>query len=161
MASSAVPATAAISNAESLSIMRDRTAQATIESSTIISRIRRRVGRGAWWRSRDLASARSTSTNSGDADELQFDVKCFPVEGLHHILIRTGFKRRADMRHVVFCGAKHDLGLVGMAALTEELQKLHPAHHRHVPVEQDDVRHLGLTARQRFLPVARFLDFKF
>ena len=42
MASSAVPATAAISNAGSASIMRDRTARATIESSTIISRMRRR-----------------------------------------------------------------------------------------------------------------------
>jgi len=41
MACSAVPATAVISNAGSASIMRDRTARATVESSTIIRRIRR------------------------------------------------------------------------------------------------------------------------
>src|SRR6185436_12711320 len=108
MASSAVPATAAISNAESASTMRDSTARATIESSTIISRIRRRDGRGAWWRSRDLASARSTSANSGDADELQLDVKRLAVEGLHHIFVGAGLKRGANVSHVVFGRAKHD-----------------------------------------------------
>src|SRR5678815_2142281 len=100
MASSAVPATAAISNAESASTMRDSTARATIESSTIINRIRRRVGRGAWWRSRDLASARSMS-GSGDADE--YVMKPFDRETLHIKLQLVGarFERCADVRHVI------------------------------------------------------------
>ena len=71
---------------------------------------------------------------------------------------RTGFERRADMRHVVLGGAEDDLGLVGMTALTEQPQELHAAHHRHVPVEQDDVRHLGFAAGQGLLAVARLFD---
>jgi hypothetical protein len=41
---------------------------------------------------------------------------------------------------------KTTLGWSRMAALAEQLQELHPAHHRHVPVEQDDVGHLGFAA---------------
>jgi hypothetical protein len=73
------------------STMRDRTARATIESSTIISRMRRRVGSGALaggpaiWR-----APAPRRPNSGDADELQFDVKRLAVEGLHHIFVGTG-----------------------------------------------------------------------
>src|SRR5678810_56559 len=96
--------------------MRDSTARATIESSTIINRIRRRVGRGAWSRSRDLASARSMS-GSGDADELQFDVKRLAVEWLHHIFVGARFERCADVRHVILGRAKHHFGLVGMCLL--------------------------------------------
>ena len=59
IASSAVPATAVISNVGSASTIRDSTARATVESSTIISRILRRVSRESEKRSRDLASARS------------------------------------------------------------------------------------------------------
>jgi len=119
MASSAVPATAAISKASSDSTMRDSTARATIESSTIISRMRRRGFRVSGKRSRDLASARSTSANSGDADELQLNVKRLSVEWLHHIFVGTGLERGTNMRHVVLGGAKHDLRLVGMAALAK------------------------------------------
>ena len=65
-AASAEAATPAISNAGSLSTMRDNTARATVESSTIMRRIRRRADRellrGSGKRSRDLASARSTAT---------------------------------------------------------------------------------------------------
>src|SRR4029078_1606722 len=142
MASSAVPATAEISNAGSLSIMRESTARATVESSTIISRMRRRAGGGSGRRSRDLASARSTSLNSGDADELQLDVKRLSVERLHHIFVGARLERRADMRHVIFGGAEDDLRLVAVPALPEQLQELHSAHHRHVPVQQDDIGHL-------------------
>ena len=45
-----------------------------------------------------------------------------------------------------------------VTALAEQLQELHPAHHRHVPVEQDDVGHPGFAAGQRFLAVAGLLD---
>src|SRR5689334_13285343 len=157
MASSAVPATAAISNEPSASMMREKTARATTESSTIISRICRPFGRGASWRSRVVASARSIPA-SGDADELQLDVKRLAVEGLHHIFVRARLERGADVRHVVLGGAEDDLWLVAMSALAEHLQELHPAHHRHVPVEQDDVRHLGFAARQGFLSVTGLLD---
>src|SRR5688572_33469051 len=148
MASSAVPATATISNSPSLSIIRDNTARAIIESSTIINRIVRREVRGATWRSRDLASARSTPAGSGDADELQLDVERLAVERLHHIFVGARFKRGADMRHVVLGRTEDDLGLVVVTTLAKQLQELHAAHHRHVPVEQHDVGHLGLAARQ-------------
>src|SRR5213075_2425253 len=142
IASSAVPATPEISNSGSLSIIRDSTARATVESSTIINRMRRRAGRVSGKRSRDLASARSTVSDSGDADELQLDVKRLAVEGFHDIFVGTRLERRADVRHVILGGAEDDLGLVGMAALAKELQELHPAHHRHVPIEQDHVGHV-------------------
>src|SRR5689334_5639533 len=141
IASSAVPATAVISNAGSLSTIRDRTARATVESSTIISRIRRCVLRGSVRRSRDLASARSTGAPSGDADELKLDVQRFAVERLHDVFVRTGFQRRADVGHVVLSRAEHDLGLVGVTTLTQQLQEFHAAHDGHVPIKQDDVRH--------------------
>ena len=48
-----------------------------------------------------------------------------------------------------------------MTALTKHLEELHAAHDGHVPVEQDDVGHLGLAAGQSFLPVAGFLDLEF
>src|SRR6185503_3222543 len=104
----------------SVSIIRDRTARAIIESSTIIIRIRRRGVRGASWRSRDLASARSTSANSGDADELKLDVERLAVEGLHYLFVRTGFERGANVRHIVLGGAKNDLGLVVVAPLAKQ-----------------------------------------
>src|SRR3954447_3244781 len=158
MASSAVPATAVISNTGSLSMMRDRTARATVESSTIISRIFRPLWRGSERRSRDLASARSTAGISGDADELKLDVESLAVERLHDIFVRTGLKGGPDMSHVILGGAEHDLRLFAVAALPEQTQKLHAAHHRHVPIEQDDVRHLGFAAGQRFLAVTGFFN---
>ena len=62
------------------------------------------------------------------------------------------------MRHVVFGCAKNDLRLIAVAALTQQFQEIHPAHHGHVPVEQDHVGHLALATRQRFLAVAGFFD---
>src|SRR6201999_593702 len=127
------------------SIMRDNTARATVESSTIIRRMRRRVPcefrRASWERSRDLASARSTAASSGDADELKLDVKRLAIERLHHIFVGSRFERRTDVRHVVLGRAENHFWLVAVAALTEQAKELHPAHHWHVPVEQDHVRH--------------------
>src|SRR3982751_2761225 len=157
MACSAVPATALISKAGSASIMRERTARATVESSTIIRRIGLACGRAPSKRSRDLASARSTR-GLRYADELKLDVKRFAVERLHHIFVRACFKRGADVRHVVLGRAEDDLGLVGMTTLTQHLEELHAAHDWHVPIEQDDVRHLGFAASEGLLPVARFLN---
>jgi hypothetical protein len=45
-----------------------------------------------------------------------------------------------------------------MAALPQQPQEFHAAHHRHVPIEQDDVRHLGFAAGQRFLAVTSLVD---
>src|SRR5206468_7841689 len=101
------------------------------------------------------------SPYSGNADELELDVKRLAIKRLHDVFVSTGFESRADMRHVVFGCAKDDLGLVLMPALAQELQKLHPAHHGHVPVEQDDIRHFRFTAGERFLAVAGFLHLKF
>src|SRR3982750_1361259 len=133
IASSAVPATAAISKPPSLSSMRVRTARATIESSTTIRRMRGASPRP--YPGPVLASAGFTG-ELRYADELELDVERLAVERLHHILIRAGFKRRADMRHVIFGRAEHDLGLVAMAALAKQLQEFHAAHYGHVPVEQ-------------------------
>src|SRR5205814_9741417 len=72
---------------------------------------------------------------SGDADELELDVERFAVEGLHHIFVGARFQGGTDMRHVILGGAKHDLGLVAVAALAEQAQELHAAHYRHVPIE--------------------------
>ena len=48
--------------------------------------------------------------------------------------------------------------LIAVAPLAKQPQELHAAHHRHIPVEQDDVGHLGFAARQGLLTVAGFLD---
>src|SRR5690606_16579704 len=159
MASSAVPATAAISKLPSPSSIRVSTARATIESSTIIRRMRGRSPRPN--PGPDLASAGIKGAASGDADELELDVQSLAVERLHHILIRAGFQGRADMRHVILGCAEDDLGLVVVAALAKQLEEFHTAHHRHVPVEQDDVGHAGLAARQRLAAVAGLVDLEF
>src|SRR5687768_9028933 len=119
MASSAVPATATISNPPSLSIIRPSTARATIESSTIINRWRRPPGGidPASWPDRDKAGTPLIAAASGHADELQLDVQRFAIERLHDIFVGAGLERGADVRHVVFGGAEDDLGLVFMAAL--------------------------------------------
>src|SRR5688572_18076083 len=45
------------------------------------------------------------------------------------------------MAGVVLGGAEHDLGLAALGARTQSVDELDPAHHRHVPVEQDHVGH--------------------
>src|SRR5690349_6593844 len=76
---------------------------------------------------------------SGDADELKLDVKRFPIEGFHHIFVGARFEGCANMRHVILGVAEHDLRLIAVAALAKQSEELHPAHYRHVPVEEDDV----------------------
>ena len=73
-------------------------------------------------------------------------------------LILTGFERSADVRHVVLGRAEHHLGLVPVAALAQQFQKFHPAHHGHVPIEQDHVGHLFLAPGQGLAAVAGLLD---
>src|SRR5579884_1579231 len=51
---------------------------------------------------------------SADADELELDVERFAVERLHDIFVGARLERRADMRHVVFGGAEHDLRLIAV-----------------------------------------------
>src|SRR5260221_2753875 len=97
---------------------------------------------------------------SGDADELKFDVERLAVEWLHHIFVGARFERRADMRHVVFSCAEHDLRLIAVTALAKQPQEIHATHDWHVPVKQNDVGHLGFAPGQRFLTVAGFLDLK-
>src|SRR5258708_17378095 len=65
------------------------------------------------------------------------------------------------MRHVIFGGAETHFGLIMVAALPKQPQKFHPAHYRHVPVEQDNVRHLGFAAGQGLLAVASLVDLEF
>src|SRR5687768_16451813 len=122
--------------------------------------MRRRGGRVASWRSRDLASARSIPASSGDADELKLNVERFAVERLHHIFVRTRLERGANVGHVVLGRAENDLRLVAVAALAKQAEELHPAHHRHVPVEQHDIGHFCFAASQRFAAIAGFLDFE-
>ena len=95
---------------------------------------------------------------SGYADELKLDVQRLSIERFHYIFVRTGFERGTDVRHVVLGGAEDDLGLVFMAPLPKHTQELHSAHHGHVPVEQDNVRHLGFAPRQRLASVAGLID---
>src|SRR5437868_9490582 len=95
---------------------------------------------------------------SGDADELKLDVQRLAVERLHHIFVSARIESRADVGHVVLGGAEDDLGLVGMATLTKQAQEFHPAHDRHVPIQEDDVGHLGFAAGQRLLAVASLFD---
>src|SRR5690349_19537743 len=98
-----------------------------MESSTIIRRMRRLGLDGTVTRSRELASARSTTARSGDADELKLDVQRLAVERLHHIFVGTGFESGTNVRHVVLGGAEHDLWLVAVPALAKHAQEFHPA----------------------------------
>src|SRR6185369_5017836 len=78
---------------------------------------------------------------SARADSLKFAFKRFAIKWLHDIFVSARLDRGANMGDAVFGGAEHHLGARRDAALTERLQELHTAHHRHVPIEQDDVRH--------------------
>jgi hypothetical protein len=50
---------------------------------------------------------------------------------------------------------------LSFSALAKHLKELHPAHHRHVPVEQDYIGHAGFAAGQRLLAVASLFDLEF
>ena len=47
---------------------------------------------------------------------------------------------------------------ITVTTLAKQAEELHPAHHRHVPVEQNNIGHLLFAARQRLLAIARFVD---
>ncbi len=117
-----------------LSIIRDRTRASDVgivdnhQPRPDVDRPRFPVGGPAIWR------APAPRSRARHADELKLDVQRLSIERLHHIFVSAGFKRCSDMRHVIFSGAENDLGLVAMAALTKHAQKLHSAHHWHVPV---------------------------
>ena len=73
----------------------------------------------------------------------------FAVEGLHDVFVGPGAQRFGDLLHVVFGGAEDDDGIVPARLTAECGHEIHAVHHRHVPVEQDGVRHAGAALVER------------
>src|SRR3546814_17045518 len=116
-------------------------------SSTSITRRVRAVGslsgiRGCGW---------ATERTSGDADELQFSFERFAIERLHHIFVGTRLGRGADMVDAVFGGAEDNARafFASIVEIVELAEDIPAAHHRHVPVEPDDVGTLDPEQIQR------------
>src|SRR3546814_19178753 len=86
----------------------------------------------------------------------------FAVERLHHIFVGARLDRGADMVDAVFGGAEDDARpfLMPIVEIVERAEKLHAAHHRHVPVKQDDVGTIDAAEGQRLLSIGRILDGK-
>src|SRR5438045_1551121 len=95
---------------------------------------------------------------SGDADQLELAFERFPIERLHHIFVRAGIDRGANMSHAVFGRAEYDLRTMRQFGFAQYAEEFDPAHDRHVPVEQNDVRGRRLAGGQRLLTVACFVD---
>ena len=62
-------------------------------------------------------------------------------------------ERAGNVRDIVLGSAEHDLGPVAVGQPAQPAQELVAVHLRHVPVEQDGVRHLALAALERLLAV--------
>jgi hypothetical protein len=75
------------------------------------------------------------------------------VERLHHVFVGSGVDRLADVSDVVLGGAEDDLGRAPVGPPAQLGEELDPAHHRHVPVEQDHVGHGLVALGERFLAV--------
>src|SRR3546814_18043914 len=125
-------------------------------SSTSITRRVRAVGslsgiRGCGW---------ATERTSGDADELQFSFERFAIERLHHIFVGTRLDRGADMVDAVFGGAEDNARafFASIVEIVERAEELHAAHHRPLPVEQDDVGPIDTAKSQTLLSIASTLD---
>src|SRR3569623_994392 len=134
------------------SIARAMIARATTESSTI------RTDGGASGLARSgcclaIAPVPGKEPRSGHADDLELGFERLAVERLHENLVSAGFDRGADIGHAVLGRAEHHFGPAGERRVAERAQEIHPAHHRHVPVEQDDVGHRILAAVERLASV--------
>src|SRR3546814_17941574 len=64
------------------------------------------------------------------------------------------------MVDAVFGGAEDDARpfLMPIVEIVGRAEKLHAAHHRHVPVKQDDVGTIDAAEGQRLLSIGRLLD---
>src|SRR5215216_5192599 len=80
------------------------------------------------------------------------------IERLHDILVRTGLQRARDMVQAVLRRAEDDIRSLALRCAAQLLEEAVAVHDRHVPVEEDHVRHLGLAGLQARLPVPGFGD---
>src|SRR5205085_11164514 len=147
-ASSALLSHDATARSGSAAITRARTARTVGESSTTSTRTGSRMPAAGRSLTAMLGAARM-SRGSGRADEQQLDLQGVVIERLHHVFVRPRGDRLADVRDIVLGGAEDDLGLVAAGLLAQRDDELDAAHHRHVPVEQDQVGHrLGALAER-------------
>src|SRR6185437_13448610 len=113
-------------SADSMRVMRPRT---MAESSTTITR---------------TGSFSPAVPMSGPYRQFKLDElveQHFAVIGLHDVFVGTGFQRLANFADAVFGGAHHHRRTRGQIHAAQRLQAGEPVHFRHVPVQQDEIRH--------------------
>src|SRR6185312_779866 len=148
---------------------RDIRPRTTTASSTIITRMRGSAELSAAGSGRDirykLNSHRKMARPSGladvrsdQADFLEFRLDDLLVERLHDVFVGTRVHRPRDMREIVFGRAEYDLRAVSMRHSPERPQELVAVHYRHVPVQEDRVRHFPHAYVERLAAIGGFHD---
>jgi len=95
---------------------------------------------------------------SEQTDFLQLRLDDLAIERLEDVVVGAGPHRPGDMADVVLAGAKDDGRPVAARHGAERGEELHPVHHRHMPVDQNHVRHRAAADGQRFAAVLRLAD---
>ena len=95
------------------------------------------------WASRQPSSPRLPAPASflEDADFLELGLDDVAVERLQDVVVGAGAHGAGDLCDVVLAGAEDDDRTLALWPAAQGRQKLHACDHRHVPVEEDDVRH--------------------
>ena len=79
------------------------------------------------------------------ADFIELGFDDLGVERLHDVFIGAGPHGFCNVAHVVFGGAEDDRGAFPARLAAQGAEEVDAVHHRHVPVEEDAIRH-GLAA---------------
>src|SRR6185295_14327483 len=110
--------------------------------------VSRKVSNDAWFRELDQAYF------------LELRRDDFLVERLHDVFVGAAVERALDMLDAIFGRTKHNLGLIAARHAAQMTHEVVAVHHRHVPVEQDRLRHRALANDQGVHTVFGFDDLK-
>src|SRR4051794_14014157 len=133
---------------------REISPRTTTASSTIMTRMGASALGGAteaaakliWWYSTIKECRRQAGRPKSDEPDLvELRLDDVPVERLHDVFVRSGPHRLGDVGDVVLRGAEDDLRALAAGALAQLLEEIEAVHHRHVPIEEDRIRH-GILA---------------
>src|SRR5690606_7506444 len=110
---------------------------------------------------RDVRRGAHVAADLGSADKLQLHLQGIVIERLHNVLVGARFDRLANVGDVVLGRAEHHFRAASAIEPAEFRNELDAIHHRHVPVEQDQVRHAFAAFVERIPAVLGYADLEF
>src|SRR6266508_1113081 len=93
---------------------------------------------------------------SDQPDLLELRLDDVLVERLHDVLIGPGMQRAGDVSDIILGRAEHHLRPISIRQPAQHPEELVAVHLRHVPVEQNGLRHLSPADVERLLAVLGF-----